>query len=154
MTSKYVMLMAAALVFVVSTGAVAAPRECLSGKAAERYITASEAAWAESVSTNDPSVVKRVLADDVVWVLDGTVRDKRAAIRGAENSASDFASDHLLYAHVRMFGDFAVVQGSEAWVGTGGKKGRFVWTDTWLCRNGQWQIIAAEDDSVPASSEK
>jgi hypothetical protein len=34
---------------------------------AEKYIKASEAAWAESVATNDATVVKRILADDIVW---------------------------------------------------------------------------------------
>ena len=26
-----------------------------------------------------------------------------------------------------------------------GEPGRFAWTDTWLRRNGRWQIVAAED---------
>jgi len=26
-----------------------------------------------------------------------------------------------------------------------GKRGKFIWTDTWLKRNGNWQIVAAED---------
>ena len=35
---------------------------------AERYIKDGEAAWAESVTTNDSSVVTRILADDcVLW---------------------------------------------------------------------------------------
>ena len=41
----------------------------------ERYIIASEDAWAKSVATNDASVVKRILADDFIWVLDGKVVD-------------------------------------------------------------------------------
>lgn len=45
---------------------------------AQRYIKASESAWAESVSTNNSSVLKRILANDFVWVLDGEVWNKRA----------------------------------------------------------------------------
>ncbi|MDP9090700.1 MAG: nuclear transport factor 2 family protein [Pseudomonadota bacterium] len=116
---------------------------------AERYIKNSEAEWAASVATNDTSVVKRILADDVVWVLDGRVLDKTRAVAEAEHGPSDFLSNTLEYAHVRFFGDTAVVQGSEKWTRKGGKIGRFVWTDTWLRRNGQWQIVAAEDVSVP-----
>lgn len=116
---------------------------------AERYIMNSEAEWAASVSTNDVSVVKRILADDVVWVLDGRVLDKTRAVAEAAQGPSDFRSNALEYAHVRFFGDTAVVQGSEKWTRKGGKSGRFVWTDTWLRRNGQWQIVAAEDVSVP-----
>jgi hypothetical protein len=28
-------------------------------------------------------------------------------------------------------------------------RGRFVWTDTWLRRDGRWEIVAAEDLTVP-----
>ncbi len=114
----------------------------------ERYIKESEAAWAESVSTNDSSVVNRILADDVVWVLDGRILDKAQAVAGAANGPH-VLSNHLEYANVRFFGNVAVVQGREIWTRKDGKKGRFVWTDTWVRRNGQWQIVAAEDVSVP-----
>ena len=116
---------------------------------AERYIQQSEGAWASSVATNDASVVQRILADDFVWVLDGRVLGKKEAVAEAAKGPSDFLSNHLEYAHVRFFGNTAVVQGSERWTRRGGKSGHFVWIDTWLWRNGQWQIVAAEDVSVP-----
>jgi len=116
---------------------------------AKRYIKASEAAWAESVSTNNSSVLKRILASDFVWVLDGEVWNKARTIADAEAGPGDFLSDHLNYAHVRFFGDAALVQGSETWTRKGGRKGRFVWTDTWIRRDGQWQIVQAEDITVP-----
>jgi hypothetical protein len=75
--------------------------------------------------------------------------DKGTGHSRAKSGPGDFLSDHLDYAHVRFFGDTAVVQGSETWTRKGDRKGRFVWTDTWLRRNGKWQIVAAEDDSVP-----
>ena len=28
------------------------------------------------------------------------------------------------------------------------ERGRFVWTDTWVYRNGLWQIVAAQDANV------
>jgi Domain of unknown function (DUF4440) len=116
---------------------------------AERYIKSSEAAWAQSVSTNDASVVERILASDFVWVLDGQVWNKARAVADAKAGPGDFLSDHLNYARVRFFGDTAVVQGIETWTRKGARKGRFVWTDTWVRRNGRWQIVAAEDMSVP-----
>lgn len=116
---------------------------------AEQYIQTAEAAWAESVATNDASVVKRILADDCVWVLDGKVFDKARAVSDAAQGPGDFLSNKLEYAHVKFFGDTAVVQGSEMWTRKGGKKGRFVWIDTWIRRNGTCQVVAAEDISVP-----
>ena len=62
---------------------------------AERYIKSSEAAWAESVSTNDASVVERILANDFVWVLDGQVWNKTRAVADAKAGPGDFLSDHL-----------------------------------------------------------
>jgi ketosteroid isomerase-like protein len=112
---------------------------------AEKYIKDSETAWAESVSTNDASVVKRILADDCVWILEGRPTDKAAAIAAAVKGPGDLISNHLDYATVRLFGDTAIAQGSDTWTRQGGKTGHFLWTDTWIRRNGQWQIVAAQD---------
>jgi aminopeptidase C len=50
---------------------------------------------------------------------------------------------------VRFYGNTAIAQGSESWEKRSGERGRFVWTDTWLLRNGHWQIVAAEDLIAP-----
>ena len=34
------------------------------------------------------------------------------------------------------------------------KKGSYIWTDTWVKRNGKWQIVAAEDLLAPATAKK
>ena len=115
---------------------------------AEKYIVAGEVAWAESVATNDASTLRRIMADDAVWVLDGKVWNKAQAVADAEAGPDDFLSDHLDYAHVRFFGDTAVVQGSEKWTRKGGRTGHFLWTDTWLLRDGKWQIVQAQDTTV------
>jgi ketosteroid isomerase-like protein len=116
---------------------------------AEKYIKDSEAAWAESMSTNDASVVKRILADDCVWILEGRATDKAGAIAAAAKGPGDFISNHLDYATVHLFGDTAIVQGSDTWTRRGDKTGHFIWTDTWIRRNGQWQIVAAQDTVTP-----
>jgi hypothetical protein len=128
--------------------AVAAAGEPYNQADARKYIIDSEAAWAQTVATSDASVVRRILADDVVWVLDGEILDKEHAVADAAAGPGDFLSNHLEYAHVRFFGDVAVVQGAEHWIRRGGRSGRFVWTDTWLRRNGEWQIVASQDTSV------
>ncbi|MGE5212905.1 MAG: hypothetical protein ACM3NN_04335 [Nitrospirota bacterium] len=53
---------------------------------------------------------------------------------------------------VRFYGNTAIAQGSESWEKRSGERGRFVWTDTWLLRNGHWQIVAAEDLIAPEES--
>jgi ketosteroid isomerase-like protein len=118
---------------------------------AEKYIKDSSSAWAESVASNDASVVKRILADDFVWVREGKVLDKSGAVTVAQQGPGDLVSNHLDYANVRFFGDTAVVQGSETWTRKGGVAGHFVFIDTWVRRGGIWQIVAAVDVSVPAA---
>jgi len=71
-------------VLVVAAG-IAKAQETYSKAEAERYIKDSEAAWAASVATNDASVVKRILAEDCVWVLDGEIFTKARAVSDAES---------------------------------------------------------------------
>ena len=118
---------------------------------AEKYIKDSSSAWAESVATNDASVVQRILAEDFVWVREGKVLDKSGAVTVAQQGPGDLVSNHLEYANVRFFGDTAVVQGSETWTRKGGRSGHFLFIDTWVRRDGIWQIVAAVDVSVPVS---
>lgn len=85
----------------------------------------------------------------MVWVLDGQVLDKKAAVKGAAEGPGDFLSNTADYVHVRFFGNTAVAQGQQTWTRTGGRRGRFIWTDTWVNRNGCWQIVNAQDTVVP-----
>jgi ketosteroid isomerase-like protein len=115
------------------------------------YIQQAESDWAESVVTNDVSVLVRILADDFVGVdIDGTHYSKADAIRDFQTHPSEFASNHLNEVEVRFYGDAAVAQGNESWKKRNGSAGKFVWTDTWIKRGGKWQIVAAED-LVPRS---
>jgi ketosteroid isomerase-like protein len=118
------------------------------GKDAEQYIKESEREWAESVASGDNSVVERILANDFVGVdPDGSLYTKEKMVADTLNAPKYFLSNHLNEVKVRFFGDTAVAQGNESWERRTGlpRHGRFVWTDTWIKRNGKWQIVAAED---------
>jgi ketosteroid isomerase-like protein len=123
---------------------------------ARRYIEQSEEQWAASVATSDSSVVQRILADDVVWVFDGRILNKAQAVTDAAQGPGPFLSNRANSINIRFFGDsIAVAQGSETWTkrkDSGQTTGRFVWTDTWIRRNGQWQIVAAEDVIAPSEA--
>jgi ketosteroid isomerase-like protein len=116
---------------------------------AEQYIKDSASAWAESVATNDASVVTRILADDCVWVWEGEALDKARAVTRAQQGPGDFVSNHLDFATVRFFGDTAVAHGRETWTLKDGRSGHFVFIDTWIWRDAIWQIVAAIDVTVP-----
>ena len=123
------------------------------GTPADRaYIEKAESDWAETVATHDCSVLERILADDFIGVdVDGSTYAKAANVKECKTQPSKFISNHLDDVKIRFYGDTAIAQGSESWKLKNGKSGKFVWTDTWLKRNGKWQIVAAED-LVPVPS--
>jgi len=121
-------------------------------KEVERYIVESERQWAESVATGAPSTVQRILGDDFVGVdPKGTLYNKAKMIADTRNAPQYFVSNRLNEVKVRFYGDTAIAQGDETWQRHTGERGRFVWTDTWIRRNGRWQIVAAEDLIAPES---
>jgi len=125
-------------------------------KEAEAYIRQSEKDWAESVFIGDSSVINRILADDFLGVdVDGSKYTKKQMAEATITSPEHFISNQVNDVKVRFYGTTAVVQGDETWTRKPGDSllglvtGRFVWTDTWLLRNGKWQIVAAEDLIAP-----
>ena len=119
-------------------------------KETERYILESERQWAESVATGDTSAIERILADDFIGVdPEGRQYAKQKMIEETRNAPKYFVSNHLNDVKVRFYGNTAIAQGSETWEKHSGERGRFVWTDTWLQRDGRWQIVAAEDLIAP-----
>jgi ketosteroid isomerase-like protein len=124
---------------------------------AERYIKESEGQWAEADVKGDTTAVERILADDFVGVApDGTFYDKAEEIKNTREDNGNTLSNHVNEVKVRFFGDTAVAQGTETWERRLGepRKGSYVWTDTWVKRNGKWQIVAAEDLLAPESVKK
>ena len=116
----------------------------------ERYIIESERQWAESVASGDTATVERILAADFVGVdPKGPLYDKTKMISDTREAPKYFVSNHANDIKVRFYGNTAVAQGSETWERRSGERGRFVWTDTWVKRNGKWQIVAAEDLIAP-----
>jgi hypothetical protein len=116
------------------------------------YIRQAESDWAESVVTNDASVLGRILADDFIGVgPEGSHYSKADAIKDYRTPPSEFVSNHLNEVEIRFYRDAAVAQGNESWKKKDGTPGKFVWTDTWIRRGGKWQIVAAEDLVPPGA---
>jgi uncharacterized protein DUF4440 len=123
-------------------------------KETEHYIVDSERQWAESVATGDTSAIERILADDFIGVdPKGRLYTKQQMIDETRNAPKSFVSNRLNDVKVRFYRRTAIAQGSETWEKRSGERGRFVWTDTWLRRNGRWQIVAAEDLIAPEKAD-
>lgn len=117
-----------------------------------KFMIASESKWANSACSAQPDL-RNFIADDYQGTsTDGKRYPKADAIAGDPNPKS--RDCQLGDVQVRFFGDsIAIAYGSESRIdkvadGPGTKRCQ-VWTDTWLKRNGQWQIVAAQDTIIP-----
>jgi Domain of unknown function (DUF4440) len=112
-----------------------------------KFMIDAERQWAEAACTHN-KIAETILADD----FQGTSPDAKRYTKSEEVAdTSDASRDcRLIDAKVRFFGDgLAMVYGSESSVEKakdGIEKHRcLIWSDTWLKRNGKWQIISAQD---------
>lgn len=114
------------------------------------YILKAESDLAESVVTHDTSVSERLMADDFVGIwIDGSQYSKSDQIHYARTNPSVYVSNHTNGVVIRFYGNTAIAQGSERWKKKDGTQGSWVWTDTWIQRDGTWQIVASEDLVAP-----
>ena len=125
--------------------------------AVEKTLTQMERDWSQ-VGTNkanidkDAKTLDQTLADD--WVgLDyqGTSNSKAQALANLKSGQSTTQSIELGPMKVRVFGDSAIVTGSDTEKSTYKGKdssGNYVWTDVFVERNGRWQAVASESTKV------
>ena len=102
-------------------------------------------------------IVETLLADDFLGTSpQGKLYSKQEAITRSKASKEMAHSCQTYEVKVHFFGDnVALLYGSESaiWTTAAGTEHarKLIWTDTWLKRNGKWQIVAAQD--MPAKNE-
>ena len=127
----------------------AAAAERPSEAESQAYIDREDRAWASLATRRDPSLLERILADDYAGVSDdGTVRNKSQEIQyWAELPLVASAEPpKMTYRH---FGDTVLAQGDQVLTPKGGAPIRILWTDVWMFRDGQWQVVGSQNATVP-----
>jgi hypothetical protein len=123
-----------------------------------KFMIDMERKWAEGVCTNN-GVISELLADDFQGTSTGGERYNKADELRDEKGPHSAHGCALDDARVRFFSsssgeNVAIIYGSEHAIGKDKDKTPpdakvcQVWTDTWLKRNGKWQIAAAQDNKV------
>ena len=119
-----------------------------------KYIVVCEAKWASSACSVQPDL-KLFIADDFQGT--GTSGRRYGKAEAVASEAPYHARDcHLGEVKVRFFGEaIAIAYGAEDRIerSADGKESKRcqVWTDTWLKRDGKWEIISAQDTIVPCA---
>jgi hypothetical protein len=115
-----------------------------------RFMVDAERQWAEAACTHN-QIAQKILADDFQGTSpEGQRYTKPEEVADTTDPTKGARDCRLIDAKLRFFGDsLAMVYGSESSVRKakdGTEQARcLIWTDTWLKRNGNWQIIAAQD---------
>lgn len=123
---------------------------------AAKFIIEMERKWAEGICANN-GVISELLADDFQGTSTGGERFNKADELRDEKGPRSAHGCALDDAKVRFFSsssgeNVAIVYGSEHAMGKDkahpDAKVCQVWTDTWLKRDGKWQIVASQDNKV------
>jgi hypothetical protein len=121
-----------------------------------QFMIDMERKWAEGVCTTN-GVISELLANDFQGTRTRGERYSKADELRDEKGPHSAHGCALDDAKVRFFSsssgeDVAIIYGSEHAIGKDklhpDAKQCQVWTDTWLKRNGKWQIAAAQDNKV------
>ena len=122
-------------------------------------LTKIENDWPRIIKEHDAAAVRRVEADDAVFIYpDGSLGDKAQDIKDMEAGALSADSWEVSDLKVNVLdNDSAVVSGRS--IVKGGKykmpdgktqdiSGEYRWIDTYARRNGQWQLVAGATTPV------
>jgi hypothetical protein len=134
-------------------GNVAANAEASAERPSEEeslaYIDRQDRAWAAMATKKNPDLLEQILADDYVGVGDdGTVRNKAQEIDYWAKLPLAASADPPKM-NYRSFGDTVLAQGDQVMtLEAGGEPIRILWTDVWMYRDGQWQIVGSQNATV------
>ncbi|HEX3366693.1 nuclear transport factor 2 family protein [Phenylobacterium sp.] len=153
--SGVIALMALAAVSAAHAAAPPPPRDVHDHAQVERFIRACEAEWAAQDATNDTASSKVCLADDYQGVSSHAHVVNKAQAMQADPGPITVVSDTVDYIHIRFpTPDVAIAQGGETAVNKDGSRRSLIWTDTWLLRAGQWQIVTSQDSVLAKPYER
>ena len=136
-----------------NTVSIATPTPAPDKAAIEAELTRIENDWPRIIKEHDVATVRQIEADDAVFVYpDGSVGDKAQDVKDMEAGSLSADSWEVLDLKVNVLdNDSAVVTGRNVVKGgkykmTDGKiqdiSGEYRYVDTFVRRNGQWQVVA------------
>jgi ketosteroid isomerase-like protein len=113
-------------------------------------LQAMEKAWLNAEKNHDTATFETIVADDWIAINPDGKRQTKAD-RAAEIKVSHTTSAAMGGMKVRVFGDTAVVTGSDdETTMEDGKKfsSHYVWTDVFVKRNGKWLAVASQTAQI------
>ena len=133
---------------------VAVPGIALAQKetASQKAVFALEDAWTRGVIKKDTMLFRQITAPGFIYTEDNAVMTRAELIKAIATGTDVVTKSWNEGMKFYDYTPSAVVTGILHMQGTAGKKPfhkRYRFTDTWLYRNGKWQLIAAQDYLIP-----
>ena len=125
-------------------------RRASASDSAAKTITGLEDMWAHTSCSSVPPALKAAFAEDFQGTAPNGQRYGRPKDWGGRGDNSDCKLENI---QIELFGDsVAIAYGNESSISKT-KDGKelqhcLIWTDTWLKRDGKWEIVAAQDNRV------
>lgn len=146
-------LAVAVLVAVASSLALGqmADKQAKTKGSVEQTVTQLERDWYEATIKKDTATIDKIVADDWVVQTPYGASTKAETIADLKSGSFNMESGTLGDMKVRVFGDVAVVIGSDESKGSYKGKdtsGRWTWTDVFVKRQGRWQAVASQSAPV------
>lgn len=114
----------------------------------EEALIQIEHEWSQADLKKDAAALNRILAEDWIGIdFEGRVITKALALRGIVSDAAALESTVLRDMKVRIYGDTAIVTGTDTEKGEYHGKdssGKYVWTDVFVRRDGRWQAVSSQ----------
>jgi ketosteroid isomerase-like protein len=146
-------LIAAPLMIALCAGMVFAQKPAASSKAAEDELKQIENAWTDAQKTRNVDKLREILADGWVGLgWDGETSDKANALADLKSPGNSLDSVEMGTMTVRIFGNTAVVTGSDTEKSMEHGKdssGNYIWTDVFVKQSGGWRAVASQSAKMP-----
>lgn len=118
----------------------------------EQILIQLELDWSQADVKKDRAALERILAEDWMGIdFTGTVMTKPDVMRDLHSDATATESTELREIKVRVFGNTALVSGTEVeksqYKGQD-SSGAYIWTDVFVLRNGRWQAVSSQSTKL------
>jgi ketosteroid isomerase-like protein len=127
-----------------SAGQNAAATPATPTKNVPEVISALERDWVKAIVAKDSATVDRLIANDFAGTTDDMRYGKPEALEDVKNGTHD--SLELSGFEIHVYGNTAIAtmnQTEKSKHGTGPFDGTYLFTDTWVKRDGQWRAVAS-----------
>ena len=131
---------------------LAAGQDASKTSSLEDQIKKQEQNWAQATVKDGAAAVDQYEADDIITTdPSGRVTDKTQDKLDLSSGDFKIQSEELSDVRVRIYSNTAVASGTNIVKGTYKGQdinGKYRFTDTWVKRNGKWQVVASQYTKV------